>query len=133
MYDAARRARLDGFIGALPDGFDTVVGDNGVRLSGGERQRLAIARALLRGSGIVILDEATSSLDVATEKLIQEAVGAALADRTAIVIAHRFSTIRHADRIIVLDGGEVAEEGALDGLLAKKGAFYRYWEEQRFY
>lgn len=132
LQDAVRRARLRDFVSVLPGGLDTLIGDRGVKLSGGEKQRVSIARALLKGAEILILDEATSSLDSGTEKLIQEAIDEAVADRTAIVIAHRLSTIKHADKIIVLKDGEVAEEGALEALLDRKGMFFRLWEEQKF-
>ncbi len=132
LQDAVLRARLGDFVAQLPQGLDTIIGDRGVRLSGGEKQRVSIARALLKGAEILILDEATSSLDSQTEKLIQEAIDEAVAGRTSIVIAHRLSTIKHADRIVVIKNGEVAEEGALDELLAKKGVFFELWEEQKF-
>lgn len=129
----AERARIYDFIKQLPGGFNTEIGDRGVRLSGGEKQRVAIARALLKKSEIMILDEATSSLDTKTEKLIQEAINEALKDRTAIVIAHRLSTIKNADKIVVIDKGRFIEEGTLPQLLEKKGMFYEYWEAQKFY
>lgn len=132
LIDIAKKARLYDFIANLPDKFDTLIGDRGVRLSGGEKQRVAIARALLKGSEILILDEATSSLDSMTEKLIQEAIDEAVKDRTAIVIAHRLSTIKNADKIVVIENGEVVEQGTLHELLDKKGRFYEYWEEQKF-
>ncbi|NOS67701.1 MAG: ABC transporter ATP-binding protein [Candidatus Peribacteraceae bacterium] len=132
LLDVVRRARLADFIAELPQGLETLIGDRGVKLSGGEKQRVSIARALLKGAEILILDEATSSLDSRTEKLIQEAIDEAVADRTAIVIAHRLSTIRHADKIIVLQEGRLAEEGTLDELLARKGVFSMLWEEQKF-
>ena len=116
----------------MPEGLETLIGDRGVKLSGGEKQRVSIARALLKGSEILILDEATSSLDSRTEKLIQEAIDEAITDRTAIVIAHRLSTIQHADSILVLEDGEIKEQGTLDELLGKKGAFHALWEEQKF-
>lgn len=133
LVDVAKKAKIYDFIMQLPDQFDTKIGERGVQLSGGEKQRLSIARALLRNAEILILDEATSSLDAKTEKLIQEAIGEAVKGRTTIVIAHRFSTIRHAEKIVVLDQGQLAEEGALEDLLAKKGKFYEYWNEQRFF
>ena len=127
-----RRARLLEFVERLPQGLQTLVGDRGVKLSGGEKQRVAIARALLKGAEILILDEATSSLDSQTEKLIQEAIDEAIAGRTAIVIAHRLSTIKHADTIIVLKDGRKEEEGTLQELLDRKGVFFQLWEEQKF-
>ena len=132
LQTALRQARLSDFIAELPRGLETLIGDRGVKLSGVEKQRVSIARALLKRADILILDEATSSLDSRTEKLIQEAIDEAVAGRTAIVIAHRLSTIRNADTIVVLDQGVVAEQGALEVLLAKKGLFFRLWEEQKF-
>ncbi len=133
LADVARKARLYDFIMALPQKFETRIGERGVQLSGGEKQRLSIARALLRDCEILILDEATSALDSKTESLIQEAIGEAVNGRTTIVIAHRFSTIRHADRIIVLEHGRLVEEGSREDLLTKKGRFYSFWNEQKFF
>lgn len=132
LQEAVKRARLAEYVEQLPQGIDTLIGDRGVKLSGGEKQRVSIARALLRNADILILDEATSSLDSRTEKYIQEAIDEVVKGRTSIVIAHRLSTIRHADRIIVLNEGRVAEEGALDELLDRKGLFFTLWEEQKF-
>ncbi|MBI2636131.1 ABC transporter ATP-binding protein [Candidatus Peregrinibacteria bacterium] len=132
LMEAVRAARLEDFVKQLPCGLDTLIGDRGVRLSGGEKQRVSIARALLKGAGILILDEATSSLDSQTEQLIQDAIDEAITGRTAIVIAHRLSTIKHADKIIVLKDGKVAEEGTLEELLKRNGAFFHLWEEQKF-
>jgi ATP-binding cassette subfamily B protein len=122
---AARRARAHDFIARLPRGYDTLVGERGVKLSGGERQRVAIARAFLADAPILVLDEATSSLDVETEKLVQAATEALMAGRTTIVIAHRLSTIRDADRILVFQEGAVVEEGAHGELVSKGGAYAR--------
>lgn len=133
LIDVLKKARLYDFVTSLPSGVDTYVGDKGVRLSGGEKQRVAIARALFKECEILILDEATSSLDTKTERLVQEAIDEAIKDRTAIVIAHRLSTIKNADKIIVMNDGSVIEEGVLDGLLQKKGKFFEYWQEQKFY
>jgi len=133
ILDVIRQARLYDFTMALPGGLDTNIGDRGARLSGGERQRVSIARALLKGAQILILDEATSSLDTKTEKLVQEAIDEVVKDKTVIVIAHRLSTIQHADKIIVIEEGKLMEEGSLDELLEKKGKFYEYWQEQKFY
>jgi len=133
LIEAAKKARIYGFIRKLPKGFDTLIGERGVKLSGGERQRVSIARALLKGAEILILDEATSSLDSITERLIQEAIDEAVKDRTAIVIAHRLSTIRNADLILVIEDGRLVEEGTLDELLKRKNIFYKYWNEQIFY
>jgi ATP-binding cassette subfamily B protein len=122
---AARRARAEAFIRALPKGFDTLVGERGVKLSGGERQRVAIARAFLADAPILVLDEATSSLDVETEREVQKATEALMADRTTVVIAHRLSTIRAADRILVFQDGQVVEQGGHAELIAKGGAYAR--------
>ncbi|MCX5686472.1 MAG: ATP-binding cassette domain-containing protein, partial [Candidatus Omnitrophica bacterium] len=133
LMNISKKARLYDFITSAPDGFNTEIGDRGVKLSGGEKQRVAIARTLLKKSEILILDEATSSLDSNTEKLIQEAIDEAVKDRTAIVIAHRLSTIKNANKIIVIEDGRVVEQGPLNELLASKGKFYGYWEAQKFY
>jgi ATP-binding cassette subfamily B protein len=123
LADACRAAQILDVITALPDGFDTVVGERGYRLSGGEKQRLAIARMLLKDPAVVILDEATSHLDSENEALVQQALSSALAGRTAIVIAHRLSTITAADQILVLDHGEIVERGRHDELLAAGGLY----------
>lgn len=124
VVEAARAANALEFIEALPEGFDTLVGERGLRLSGGERQRIAIARALLKDPPILILDEATSSLDSASERLVQEALYRLMRERTTIVIAHRLSTIRYADRILVIAGGQIVEEGSHEDLL-RDGHLYR--------
>ena len=125
IVSAARKAKAHGFISKLPKGYDTLVGERGVKLSGGERQRVAIARAFLTGAPIVIFDEATSSLDVETERDVQLAAEALMKGRTTIVIAHRLSTIRNADRILVFSDGRVVEEGRHGELVEKKGAYAR--------
>ena len=133
LIEVVKKARLYDFIIKLPDKLDTYIGDRGVKLSGGEKQRVSIARALLKDAEILILDEATSSLDSRTERLIQEAIAEAIRGRTTVVVAHRLSTIKNADKIVIIEEGTVAEEGVLDKLLAQKGKFYQYWEEQKFY
>ncbi len=125
VREAARRARADGFIADLPKGYDTLVGERGVKLSGGERQRVAIARAFLADAPILVFDEATSSLDVETEQEVQAAMEELMAGRTTIVIAHRLSTIRGADRILVFENGRVVEEGTHVSLKARKGTYAR--------
>jgi ABC-type multidrug transport system fused ATPase/permease subunit len=123
MHDALRRARLGDVVASLPDGLETVVGERGYRLSGGERQRLTIARLLLAKPRVVILDEATAHLDSESEAAVQAALVEALAGRTAIVIAHRLSTVRRADRIAVVEHGRVVEQGTHDELLATGGRY----------
>ncbi|MFI1920676.1 ABC transporter ATP-binding protein [Streptomyces sp. NPDC020377] len=123
LWDALRRSRLDDLVRSLPDGLDTVVGERGYRLSGGERQRMTIARLLLARQRVVILDEATAHLDNTSEAAVQEALAEALADRTAIVIAHRLSTVRAADLILVVESGRVVERGTHDELLAAGGRY----------
>ena len=125
---AARRARAHDFITRLPNGYDTLVGERGIKLSGGERQRVAIARAFLADAPILVLDEATSSLDVETEKLVQAASEALMAGRTTLVVAHRLSTIRSADRILVFQNGRIVEEGRHSDLVSQGGAYARLTE-----
>lgn len=127
---AARAALAHDFIQALPAGYDTVIGERGVRLSGGERQRLAIARALLKNAPILILDEATSALDSESEALVQSALHNLMSGRTVFVIAHRLSTIRRADRIVVIESGTIAETGAHEDLMKKFGTYRRLYELQ---
>jgi len=127
---AAEAAQIKGFIESLPEGWNTVVGERGLKLSGGEKQRVSIARCLLKNPPIVLLDEATSALDTVTENSVQDALDALGNNRTTIIIAHRLSTIRHATQIIVLANGEVAERGTYDELLAKQGIFAELWNMQ---
>ncbi len=127
---AAQLAQLHDFVVSLPQGYDTLVGERGVKLSGGQRQRLSIARAIVKDAPVLILDEATSSVDTETERAIQQNLGTLIAGRTALIIAHRLSTIRHADRILVLRDGEVAEEGHHDDLVAEGGIYADLWHVQ---
>ncbi|MHB8844116.1 MAG: lipid A export permease/ATP-binding protein MsbA [Nitrospirota bacterium] len=127
---AARAAHADEFIRSLPEGYDTVIGESGVKLSGGQRQRIAIARAILKDAPILILDEATSSLDTESEREVQNALDALMQGRTSFVIAHRLSTIMNADRIIVLKGGSIIEEGRHDELLVKGGEYKNLYDQQ---
>jgi subfamily B ATP-binding cassette protein MsbA len=132
LLKVIKKARLEQLVLQLPKGLSTIIGDRGIKLSGGEKQRVAIARALLKESDILILDEATSSLDSETEKLVQEAVNEVIKGKTSIVVAHRLSTIRNADNIIVLEKGRIIEEGSLQNLIKKKKKFYRMWKAQKF-
>ncbi|MEH6821117.1 MAG: ABC transporter ATP-binding protein [Dietzia psychralcaliphila] len=130
VWDALRRARLEDLVRSLPDGLDTVIGDRGYRLSGGERQRLTIARLLIAEPSVVVLDEATSALDSTNESAVQEALNEAMSHRTSLVIAHRLSTVRAADRILVLEGGSVVESGTHTELLAAGGRYTELYETQ---
>jgi len=127
---ACRVANIHGFIQALPDGYDTTVGERGYRLSGGEKQRIALARVILKDPRILVLDEATSSLDSESEALIQDALGKVMAQRTSIVIAHRLSTILAADLILVLDRGRIVESGNHATLLAQEGLYASLYQTQ---
>ncbi|MCX5660244.1 MAG: ATP-binding cassette domain-containing protein, partial [Planctomycetota bacterium] len=123
IINAAKLANADGFISVLPKGYDTKIGERGVKLSGGQRQRLTIARALLADPKILILDEATSNLDTESERLIQSSLQTLMSGRTSFVIAHRLSTIAHADRIVVIEGGTIAEQGRHEELLKSSGRY----------
>jgi subfamily B ATP-binding cassette protein MsbA len=128
---AAKAAQAWEFIEKMPAGFDTVIGERGVLLSGGQRQRLAIARALLRNPPVLILDEATSSLDTESERLVQEAINRLMENRTVLVVAHRLSTIRHADLILVLENGSIVERGSHEELLRLSNR-YKYFYDIQF-
>ncbi len=130
VEEAARAARAQEFIEALPDGYDTMIGERGVRLSGGERQRIAIARAILKNAPILILDEATSALDSESESLVQAALQNLISGRTVFVIAHRLSTVRRADRIVVIDNGTISDIGGHEELMQKLGTYRRLYELQ---
>src|SRR6185312_10996554 len=130
VIEAAKAALAHDFIQRLPDGYDTMIGERGLRLSGGERQRIAIARALLKNAPILILDEATSSLDTESEALVQAALQNLMTGRTAFVIAHRLTTVRHADRIVVLENGRIADSGTHEDLLSRLGTYRKLYELQ---
>lgn len=130
IADAAAFAHADEFIRAMAEDYDSLVGERGVKLSGGQRQRIAIARVMLKDAPILILDEATSSLDSVTEKTIQENLARLMGKKTVIAIAHRLSTIAYLDRILVFDRGHIVEDGTHEELLALKGYYYRLWNMQ---
>ena len=130
MVEAARLAEADGFIRQLPQGYDTQVGERGVKLSGGQRQRIAIARALLRNAPILLLDEATSALDSESEAAIQRALVGLMRDKTVIAIAHRLSTLRAMDRIVVLEQGRIVEDGSHEALVRQGGVYASLWNSQ---
>ena len=131
VYDAAKLAHIHDFVMSLPQGYDTMVGERGLKLSGGEKQRVSIARTILKSPPILILDEATSALDTRTEQEIQKALRQVSQNRTTIVIAHRLSTVIDADEIIVLEAGRIAERGRHEDLLKKQGIYYAMWTRQR--
>jgi len=130
IYEAARKANADDFIRGLQHGYDTLVGERGVKLSGGQRQRIVIARSILKNAPILVLDEATSALDSESELLIQQSLQELMKDRTAIVIAHRLSTIQKMDRILVLENGSIIEDGSHADLLKRKGVYAQLWAHQ---
>ena len=130
LENAAKAANAYNFIKEQPNGFETIIGEKGIKLSGGQRQRLAIARAILRNPPILILDEATSSLDVEAERKVQEALENLMLDRTTLVIAHRLSTVINADKIVVLDDGELVETGDHRALYTKKGLYHKLYNIQ---
>lgn len=130
LYEAADRAHARGFIDKLPDQYGTLIGERGVKLSGGQRQRVMIARAMLKKSPILVLDEATSALDSESEKFIQDALEELMKDRTTIAIAHRLSTLKKMDRIVVFDDGKVIEDGTHEELLALRGKYFSLWQYQ---
>ena len=127
IEDAARKANIHDFIMELPDGYDTFVGERGTRLSGGQKQRISIARVFLKNPSILILDEATSSVDTRTEKHIEHGMDRLMADRTTFVIAHRLSTVRNANAIMVLEHGQIIERGDHEDLLAQKGRYFELY------
>ena len=131
IYAAAEKARCHAFITELPDGYETMVGDAGSTLSGGEKQRISIARAVLKDAPIVLLDEATASLDPENELHIQKAIDDLVKNKTVVVIAHRLNTVVKADKIVVLNDGAVVEEGTHESLMRQHGLYNRMWKEQR--
>ena len=130
VHEAARAAQIDNFIERLPEGYETQVGERGLKLSGGEKQRVAIARTLLKKPAMLIFDEATSALDSKTERAFQEELLSLAKNRTTLIIAHRLSTIIHADQILVMEHGQIIERGTHQDLLAAKGRYSEMWQMQ---
>src|SRR5258708_14705416 len=130
VVDAARKAHAHDFITKIKDQYASLVGERGVKPAGGQRQRIAIARVVVKNAPILILDEATSSLDSITEQAIQETLNDVMQDKTVIVVAHRLSTIAHLDRILVFDQGRIVEDGTHEQLLAQRGAYHQLWSRQ---
>jgi len=131
VVSAAKNADIHDFISILPDGYETIVGERGLKLSGGEKQRVAIARTILKNPKIFFFDEATSALDTSTEKEIQKNLENVSKNKTTLIIAHRLSTAANADNIIVLDGGAIVEQGTHESLLAQKGKYFEMWGKQK--
>ena len=130
MHEVAKLSFCDEFISNLPNKYETLIGENGIRLSGGEKQRISIARAMMKNSSIILLDEATSSLDNETESKIQEALKVLTKDKTTIVIAHRLSTILNSDNIYVIDSGKVIESGKHNDLMNRSDLYKKFYEKQ---
>ena len=130
IIQAAKKAEIHDYIVSLPEGYDTQIGERGVKLSGGQKQRLSIARVFLKNPAILILDEATSALDNTTEAIIQKALFKLCEGRTTLVVAHRLSTVRHADEIVVINQGEIIEQGTHDDLIAKGGTYKKLYDAQ---
>src|SRR5690606_34495113 len=131
VWEAARLAHLTGFIDSLADGWHTRVGERGLKVSGGEKQRIAIARVLLKNPPLLVYDEATSSLDMNSEKMITDAVDEVAQSHTTLIIAHRLSTVMNSHNILVLEQGQVAEQGTHEALLIKRGYYWQLWEAQK--
>ena len=130
IVDACKKANIHDFIAAQPDGYDTLVGNRGLKLSGGEKQRISIARVLLKDPALMIFDEATSALDTISEDLIQQAIEPLIAERTSILIAHRLSTVLHADEILVIQDGQIVEKGKHSDLVKAGGVYTELYEKQ---
>jgi len=130
VIESAKAANAHEFVSSLPHGYDTIIGESGVLLSGGQRQRLAIARALFKNPPILVLDEATSALDTESERLVQQALNNLMRGRTTLVIAHRLSTVRSANKIVVLENGQIVEIGRHDELLGRRGIYRRLYDLQ---